>query len=424
LAPRYVTYFGGSHIDGVLSIVGDGSGSAYFAGVSFSADMLTTPGAFQESTVRITDDQVATAGRDYFRMSTREPREGYFGVLSPDGTTVRHGTYLSGFYNAPRAFDALSIASTVARTPAGTVYVGGSTDAESFPTTDGGFRPRMSGTADGFVTEWKPQSFHISTDTLLPVAEMDGGPYMARLEASGGTGPLQWQVVGGFRLVEGLSLSADGVISGSARQAFDVNGAGLTEVGAYQFTAKAIDAAGAVAYKSFFLPTRFEGHPKCANGTCTLQVRLGNELPLYPPRIPNRAQPPLTLNVTGTLPPGTALDANGEFRGRTITAGRYLVTLGARDALGKSVALTWDFDVVDPNPPPVPSAPAPTPPATGASSGGGGGGGQADMASLGALLLALLCASLRSARRARSSSDERPSSPTVRISACRLTSGI
>jgi hypothetical protein len=148
-----------------------------------------------------------------------------------------------------------------------------------------------------------------------------------------------------------------------------------------------------VAYKSFFLPTRFEGHPICANGTCASRARIGDELPIYPPRIPNRAQPPFTLSVTGTLPPGITVDPNGEFRGRMTAAGRYLVTLGVRDALGKSVSLTWDFDIVDPNLPSPPAAappPAPAPPSGGGSSGGGGGGGSVDAASLAALLLALL----------------------------------
>jgi hypothetical protein len=384
--------------------------------------MLTTPAGFEDSTVRVTDDHLAAAGREYYRYSLREAREGYFGVLSADGTTLHHGTYLSGYYTFPRGYDALSIASTIARTAAGTVYVGGSTDAESFPTTDGGFRPRMSGIADGFVVEWKRQPFRVTSESVLPVAEIEGAPYFARLESSGGTAPVQWEVVGGFRLVEGLSLTTDGVVLGVARQAVDAAGAGLTEAGAYQFTAKATDGSGAVAYKSFFLPIRYDGQPKCANGTCATQGHVGDALPVHPPRIPNRARPPFTLSVTGTLPPGVTVDANGEFRGRTSAPGRYLVTQSVRDSTGRSVALTWDVTIVDPNPPSPPTtapSPSPAPGGVGAApqpSSSGGGGGQVDTLSLAALLFVFalarslaaagpISAAVRSSRSRRRSAD-------------------
>jgi hypothetical protein len=397
LTSIYATYFGGSSIDGVLSIVGDDVGNAYFAGVSFSADMLTTPDALQDSTGRVSDDLVALAGRDYYRISTLEPREAYLGVLSGDGSTLRHGSYLSGFYTVPRGYDALSIATAVARTRTGSVYVGGATDAESFPTTDGGLRSGMGGISDAFLSEWKDQPFRVTTESLLPVAELDGPAYATQLSASGGVTPLQWQVVG-FRLIEGLTLSPGGLISGSARQAFDANGALLTESGAYQFTAKVVDATGAVAYKSFFLPRHSSDNPTCSNGVCVVELRVGDELPLFPPRIPNRALPPMTLNVLGALPPGIAVDANGEFRGRVAAAGRYRTTFSVQDAAGQSVALAWDINVVDPSsaPTPTPSPPAAPP----SSAGSSGGGGQFDVLSLVALLcLLLLAGGLRSTTR-------------------------
>lgn len=284
----------------------------------------------------------------------------------------------------------------VVRHDDGRVLMGGSTTSYSFPITDGGLRDYFPVSPGGFVVEFKPSPFHIATTSLLPALDYFGASYTAQLDATGGTPPYSWGVVG-FRLPEELSMSPSGTITGSWQTVMDSTGALINEHGGYQFTVKATDAIGLVAYKSFFIPMETASRLTCSNGLCTEHAELHQDVG-FPVPIPVRSVPPYTVDVTGSLPPDVTLQQNGYFMGHARPEGQYQFQITATDARGKSATMAWELVVTDPTAAPAPT-PTPTPlPTPGPSSGGSSGGG-----SIGLLVLAgiatFLCARVRQWRR-------------------------
>ncbi|MCC6631031.1 MAG: putative Ig domain-containing protein [Gammaproteobacteria bacterium] len=382
--PVYSTYFGGSGFDGVLAVTSDPSGSAYFAGVGFSYDLLTTETGLQDISTAISTDALVKAGRQYYPRPNEPVREAYFGVLSPDGRALEYGTYLSGYIVA----EELSMGNAIVRHADGRVLTAGSTTSRSFPITDGGLRAYFPASPGGFVTEFKESPFYITSTSVLPVLDYEGASYMAQLSATGGTQPYTWSVVG-FRLPEGLTLSSTGTISGRWQTVMDGNGAVTNESGAYQFTIKATDANGLVAYKSFFIPPTTASRQTCTSGRCQQRATL-HEYMIFPLPIPARSVPPYSVSVTGNVPSSMFQIQNGNLEGYARPAGEYAFQVGVTDSFGKSATIDWTLSVTDPNavpPSPPTPAPTPTPNPTGGGSSGGGAFEFLVLTGLGALLL-------------------------------------
>lgn len=361
----YSTFFGGSFIDGLLAVDADAQANAYLAGVTFSTDMLTTSDAFQSATSAASSDPLATAGENHMIDPNDLVREAFVAVLSSDGQRLTYGSYLGGFYTSPRGYEVLTISNGIARSSAGAVYVGGTTLTASFPVTEGGLRSGMGGIGDGFLVKLVPAELTITNEFLLPQATV-GRPYNLQLQATGGVAPYRWTLAG-FSLPAGLSLTSTGLLTGTALNS-------QPESNGYQFTAKVVDANGAVAYRSLYLPVHYTGNPLCADGVCEMRliVRQGA---IYRPSIPARGVPPFSLSVTGTMVPGMSIDqSTGYLGGEPTAAGDYSFTVTVHDSSGKSASLTWHIIVTDPNAPPPPS-PSPPNTAGGTSSGGGGGSG-------------------------------------------------
>ena len=125
---EFLTFFGGSGGDVVLSPVRDARGDIYFVGQTSSRDMPVTADALQEH---------YGGGR----------HDGYFGILSADGTTLLYGTYIGG------SGDDFVRAVTLGRD--GSVYLVGVTDSADFPTTKSAFQTAYRGNRDGFVMKLK-----------------------------------------------------------------------------------------------------------------------------------------------------------------------------------------------------------------------------------------------------------------------------
>jgi hypothetical protein len=327
----YASYFGGSAIDGCLGIAGDATGDAYLVGVTFSADLPITNGAFQDVTSAITDELLVNIGAPFYVVGHMADRESYFAEVATDGKSVLYGTYLGGYETSPRNYPPLTIGTGIVITPTGTVYVSGATGAASFPVTDAGLRVGMGGQQDGFITSFASSSVAITTASLLPAAPLSL-PYAVTLSATGGTAPYTWSQVG-FELPTGITLSSAGVLSGTASNP-QQEGTG------YQFTVKVQDANGAVAYKSMFVNVLYPGQFLCESNNCVAALVAMQAISYQLPTL-NRAIGPVTGTATGTLPQGISLSSSGLLAGTPLQSGVYGFAVQLQDQSGQTGTMNW-----------------------------------------------------------------------------------
>lgn len=333
----YATYFGGSTIDGCLGIAGDGSGVANLVGVTFSADIPTTSGAFQDVSSAIAYAFIINLSTPFYIIAHDPDREAYFAQLSADGRTLMYGSYLGGYETSPRFYPPLTIGTGVTTTAGGTVYVSGATEAASFPVTDGGLRAGMGGQADGFIVAFASSPLTITSASLLPAAPLLL-PYSFTLNAAGGTPPYTWSKVG-FELPDGITLSASGVLSGTPANP-------QTEATGYQFTVKVADSTGVTAYKSLFLNIVYPGQLVCNSNTCVMRLVLQQAASYQLPTL-DRAIGQVTGTVSGTLPPGINLTSTGLLAGTPTQAGTYSFVVRLADQSGQTGTMSWQVVVAD-----------------------------------------------------------------------------
>jgi hypothetical protein len=330
----YATYFGGSAIDGCLNVASDGSGNAYLVGVTFSADLPVTAGAFQDTTSAITDDFSFPGLTQFYVTSNLPDRESYIAELSGTGSLL-YGSYLGGFNTYPRGYPPLTIGTGITVAPSGIVSVSGATEAADFPVSDGGLRAGLGGEGDGFIVSFAQSALSILTPSLLPLAPI-GMPYNATLAATGGTPPYTWSKVG-FELPDGITLSSAGIVSGAPN-------AQQTENTGYQFTVKVTDAASHVAYKSFFIDfpnSTFNCTGSGCIGTLGLNQAISYQVPLLA-----RGLFPQTFSETGQLPPGISVSSTGAITGAPTQTGTYQFGFVVKDAGGNSASINAQLQVV------------------------------------------------------------------------------
>lgn len=165
----------------------------------------------------------------------------------------------------------------------------------------------------------------LSLDTTSLPAGVAGSPYSARLAASGGNPPYTWAVTSGV-LAAGLSLSADGNITGTPSAA-----------GNYDFRIQVTDRDGRKADRDFRitigagLKITTTDLPGGSTGTAyraTLQASGGTA--------------PYTWTIaSGALPSGLSLDASGVISGTPTSAGNRTFTVQAADAGGQKAAAVF-----------------------------------------------------------------------------------
>jgi hypothetical protein len=142
----YSTLFGGSSPDYAQGIAIDAAGNAFVTGETKSADLPTTPGAF---------DKVFHGG--FY--------DAFAAKLSSDGSSLLYGTYLGG--SGSDAGEAIALDG------AGDAYVNGTTDSADFPTTPGAFQVAFRGDDDAFVIKLNAAGGGLEYGTYLGGSQHD-----------------------------------------------------------------------------------------------------------------------------------------------------------------------------------------------------------------------------------------------------------
>lgn len=154
----YSTYLGGAGIDIANDIAVDASGAAYLTGSTTSADMPTTPGAFQAAYAGGTSDAFAAK-------------------LAPTGAALTWSTYLGGAGSDQGM--GIAVAS------GGAPVISGVTGSVDFPTTPGAAQTAYGGGgSDAFVTKLAPTAAALSWSTYLGGSAADAGGHVA-LDSAG-----------------------------------------------------------------------------------------------------------------------------------------------------------------------------------------------------------------------------------------------
>jgi hypothetical protein len=126
----YSTYFGGSNLDMANGVAVDTAGNVYAAGLTFSTNFPTTPGAFQT---------VAPGGGT----------DGFVLKIAPSGAVV-YSTYIGG-----SSGDNIN---RVVADASGSAWVAGQAQSLNFPTTAGAFRAVRPGTGtSGVIAKLNPE---------------------------------------------------------------------------------------------------------------------------------------------------------------------------------------------------------------------------------------------------------------------------
>ncbi|MCL5962203.1 MAG: SBBP repeat-containing protein, partial [Chloroflexi bacterium] len=153
----YGTYLGGNNLDGPFGIAVDRLGWAYVAGVTFSSNFPTTPGAFDHT----------------FNASGLS--EGFVAKLQPSGSSLVYSTFIGG-----SSSDSLK---GIAVDPAGAAFVVGTTSSSDFPTTPGAFDRVLNGD-DAPMARLAPNGASLGYSVFLGGASSEEGLAIA-LDASG-----------------------------------------------------------------------------------------------------------------------------------------------------------------------------------------------------------------------------------------------
>ena len=143
------------------SITVDKSGAAYVMGVTESADFPTTPGAF---------DRSYGGGTCYLLSQSFHCPDAFVAKLNPAGSGLLYSTYLGG--------NRYESAGGLAVDQAGSAYVTGWTESSDFPTTLGAFDTSYNGGAylgDAFVVKLNPAGSALAYATFLGGSGDDSG---------------------------------------------------------------------------------------------------------------------------------------------------------------------------------------------------------------------------------------------------------
>ena len=141
----YSTLIGGSIGDGGAAIAVDEQGNAFVAGITYSSDFPTTPGAFQQK--------------------PRGSGDAFILKLHPNGTNLMYSTCLGG--------TGADEATGIILSPDGAAIVTGSTDSGDFPATADAYCQHPVGGKDVFAAKISPSGSNLMYATYLGGSEND-----------------------------------------------------------------------------------------------------------------------------------------------------------------------------------------------------------------------------------------------------------
>lgn len=134
----YTTYLGGSGADSITGVTVDPTGSAYFVGMTSSADFPVVAGAYQSTLAGTTNV--------------------FISKIAPDGASLIYSTYLGG--------SGVDAGLAIAIDSSGSAYVTGSTTSLNFPTM-GPYQPARAGAQDAFLSKLSPNGGALIYSTYL-----------------------------------------------------------------------------------------------------------------------------------------------------------------------------------------------------------------------------------------------------------------
>jgi hypothetical protein len=173
-----------------------------------------------------------------------------------------------------------------------------------------------------------------------PPPATEGIPYLDQLAATGGTAPVSFILAPGSALPPGLSLSTEGLISGTPGSAVALSA--FSAAAPYTFTVVATDALGSTASQALTIlvappvaivpqtpPAATAGSPYSAQ----LAATGGTD--------------PVTFSLAdgSALPPGLTFSDSGLLSGTPTNPGSFSFTVVATDALGSAASLPLAFSV-------------------------------------------------------------------------------
>lgn len=170
-----------------------------------------------------------------------------------------------------------------------------------------------------------PPPLSIKTDSL-PQA-LQGLPYSAALEASGGVGPYTWKVESGI-LPDGVTMTSDGAISGKP-----------TTPGPAPFVVSVKDSLGTSSTKSLFIIVA-QPPPPLIIQTVSLSDTTA-EKPYNQTLQATGGVPPYVWSLaSGSLGTGLNLSASGSISGTPTTPGTSVFVVRVTDSAAQSVSRT------------------------------------------------------------------------------------
>jgi subtilisin family serine protease len=172
-----------------------------------------------------------------------------------------------------------------------------------------------------------PEASLVMATTALPVV-MARSSFSLPLSATGASGPYRWSVVGGS-LPRGISLSQNGVLSGSSRSATTVN-----------FTVSV-------------------SNNSCQSATQSLTLQVATPLAVSTRKLPKASlnsyfstniaasggSGPYTWSLSGALPPGLSLGQNGTISGAPTAGGTYSFSAVVTDTFGFTASRGYSITV-------------------------------------------------------------------------------
>jgi hypothetical protein len=175
-----------------------------------------------------------------------------------------------------------------------------------------------------------PPPLAIRTESLPQATQ--GLPYNAKLEAAGGIGPYGWAIDSGT-LPDGLTMNAEGAISGRASQA-----------GATTFTVRVRDSLGTSSTKTLFIIVTLPP-PPLAIQTLSLP-ETSAERPYSQTLHATGGVPPYTWGIaSGNLGAGLNLSADGVISGSPTTPGTSVFVVRVTDAAQQSITRTLAINI-------------------------------------------------------------------------------